>query len=33
MGTTLTWKTPTDQIDATFSKDDPAFAMHCSPKK
>lgn len=33
LGTTLTWKTPTDQIDATFSKSDPAFAMHCSLKK
>jgi hypothetical protein len=31
--TSLGWKTPTDQIEATFSKDDPAFAMHCSLKK
>ena len=33
LGTTLSWKTPTDQIDATFSKSDPAFVMQCSPKK
>jgi len=31
--TNLAWKTATDQIDATFSKDDPAFAMHCAPEK
>jgi hypothetical protein len=33
LGTTLSWKTPTDQIEATFSKDDPAFVMQCSLKK
>jgi hypothetical protein len=33
VGTTLSWITATDQIDATFSKSDPAFAMQCSPKK
>jgi hypothetical protein len=33
LGTTLSWKTPTDQVDATFSKSDPAFAMQCSPRK
>jgi hypothetical protein len=33
LGTTLSWKTPTDQIDATFSESDPAFAMQCSLKK
>ncbi|MCU1383194.1 MAG: hypothetical protein JWL71_1891 [Acidobacteria bacterium] len=31
--TTLAWKTPTDQIEATFSKDDPAHAEQCSLKK
>jgi hypothetical protein len=31
--TTLVWKTPTDQIEATFSKDDPAYAMQCILKK
>jgi hypothetical protein len=31
--TTLVWKTPTDQIEATFAKDDPAYAMQCSLKK
>jgi hypothetical protein len=31
--TTLTWKTPNDQIDATFAKDDPAYATQCSLKK
>jgi len=29
---TLSWKTPTDTIDASFSKDDPAYAMHCMKK-
>jgi hypothetical protein len=33
LGTTLSWTTPTDQIDATFSKSDSAFAMQCSLKK
>jgi hypothetical protein len=33
LGTTLSWTTPTDQIDATFSKSDPAFAMQCALKK
>jgi hypothetical protein len=32
LGTALSWTTPTDQIDATFSKSDPAFAMQCSLK-
>jgi hypothetical protein len=27
---TLGWKTATDEIEATFSKDDPAFAMQCA---
>jgi len=27
--TTLDWKTATDEITATFSKEDPAFAMQC----
>jgi hypothetical protein len=31
--TTLVWKTPTDQIEATFAKDDPAYVMQCSLKK
>jgi hypothetical protein len=31
--TNLVWKTATDEISATFSKDDPAFAMHCAPEK
>jgi hypothetical protein len=30
---TLAWKTPTDSIEATFSKDDPAYATQCSLKK
>jgi hypothetical protein len=30
---TLTWKTPTDSIEATFSKYDPAYAMQCRLKK
>jgi hypothetical protein len=29
----LVWKTPTDKIEATFAKDDPAYAMQCSIKK
>jgi hypothetical protein len=29
----LGWKTATDEVDATFSKDDPAYAMHCARKK
>jgi hypothetical protein len=29
----LSWKTATDQIDATFSKDDTAYAMHCGQKR
>jgi len=33
LGTTLSWTIPTDQIDATFSKSDPAFAMHCTVKQ
>jgi hypothetical protein len=33
LGTTLSWTTPTDQIDVTFSKSDPAFAMQCRLKK
>jgi hypothetical protein len=31
--TTLSWKTPTDQIELTLSKDDPAYAKQCSLKK
>jgi hypothetical protein len=31
--TTLSWKTPTDTIDLTLSKDDPAHAEQCSLKK
>jgi hypothetical protein len=31
--TAVSWKTPTDQIEATFSKDEPAYAMQCSLKK
>jgi hypothetical protein len=31
--TTLAWKTPTDQIEATFAKDDPAYARQCSLQK
>jgi hypothetical protein len=27
------WKTATDEIDATFSKDDTAYALHCEKKK
>jgi hypothetical protein len=30
---TLVWKTPTDQIEANFGKDDPAYATQCRPKK
>jgi hypothetical protein len=30
--TNLVWKTPTDRIEATFAKDDPAYAMQCSIK-
>jgi hypothetical protein len=33
LGTTLSWTTATDQIDATFSNSDPAFAMQCSVKR
>lgn len=29
----LGWKTTTDEISASISKDDPAFAMHCARKK
>jgi hypothetical protein len=28
----FTWQTATDEINASFSKDDPAFAMHCAKK-
>ena len=31
--TTLSWTTPTDKIDASFSEDDRAWAMQCSLKK
>ena len=31
--TTSVWKTATDQVEATFAKDDPAYAMQCSLKK
>ena len=27
--TELDWKTGTDEVTASFSKDDPAYAMHC----
>jgi hypothetical protein len=30
---TLSWKTATDEIEASFSKDDPAYVMHCAKKK
>ena len=33
LGTNVSWKTATDEIEATFSTSDPAFAMHCSAKK
>lgn len=29
----LGWQTATDEITATFSKSDPAFAMQCAKKK
>ena len=29
----LDWQTSTDEINATFSKSDPAFAMQCARKK
>jgi hypothetical protein len=29
----LGWQTPTDEINATFSKSDPAFAMQCVRNK
>jgi hypothetical protein len=28
----LGWKTATDEINASFSKDEPAYAMHCAKK-
>jgi hypothetical protein len=31
--TTLSWKTPTDEISLTLSKDDPAHGAQCSLKK
>lgn len=31
--TSFGWKTATDEIDASFSKDDPAYAMHCAKGK
>jgi hypothetical protein len=30
---TLSWETPTDEIEANFSKDDPAYVMQCAKKK
>ncbi len=30
---TLSWKTSTDEIDANFSKDDPAYVMQCAKKQ
>lgn len=30
---TLSWKTSTDEIDANFSKDNPAYVMQCAKKK
>lgn len=30
---TLTWTTATDEITASFSKDDPAYAMQCARTK
>ncbi len=29
----LTWTTATDEINASFSKDDPAYVMQCAKKK
>jgi hypothetical protein len=29
----LGWQTPIDEINATFSKTDPAFAMQCARQK